>query len=316
MKRNTGLSLVTILVATSIAAIATLFFTRFLSSSTRSRQVITETQELMAMRSQLVMQIDCTATFSPGVTSADCNTTSAPGGQNGAARFFRVFVKSPKGPVALTSGAQNADGSYSYGSWNLRATCSATEGSLVLRAAKPRSGGFEIDKLTKEPMGWDFSRGLLIGNGLGGVPLCFTSEAGSGVTLGSWVGDGAATRTIDTNLDFVPKVLDVIVAGGSTATAPNLAVWFKKLDTMNASSSDYSFMCNDPYPDATGNGWEFNAGSAQGGIAYVKTGSTYDLQLKHVESPVMGGSPVFGASACENGALNSNGRTYYWAAYQ
>ncbi len=197
-----GESLVSVLVAATVGGMVMLSLSGFTSTMFRSAKHTELTGELSQLRSLIAEQIDCEKTFAEaGIDPNDpsaCNTTSANGGQTGAGKFLRLVRKTKNGSVQFLTTALEAGGG-KLGSYTLRATCSASEQTIVIRAARPAGNGFAEDPLTKKPASWDDSKALLFGTAPS-LPICYAG-ASTGAKRQATVVVGISI--FNTGLEFV-----------------------------------------------------------------------------------------------------------------
>jgi len=168
-------SLVAVAIASVIAAGLATVYSRGFTYQTHLEQ----RTDQMGIRDLLASSIDCRATLASAGINEDtpgssCASTSAPGGQVGP--FLRLYRRTSSGPKALT-GPLAANGSARLGRFDVRASCSGTERTLVVRLARVNEDGTnKKDAMTGKEQGWDARNALVFGDPTvdpRAFPLCF-----------------------------------------------------------------------------------------------------------------------------------------------
>lgn len=178
-----GASLISVLVAAGLVGVVALVgakLTANLGAGTRRAELRGERE---VIRSLIYNEIDCAATFAtagidPAAPGGSCTSTSAPGGQSGP--YLRLARRTADGNVHYLTDVPGSGGAAKVGDWSVRVSCSAAEQSLVVRVARPISGGgFARDPLNENvTYNWNEPRGLLYGGSGGAMPLCFGRAGG------------------------------------------------------------------------------------------------------------------------------------------
>lgn len=296
--------------------------------------------DLETLKASLEQSLDCTAILTGVNLTSECNTTSAPNGQASAAKYLRLYRMTQFGSKPLTAGTPFADNSYPFGNWRIRTTCSAAEGSLVVRVARVNSdGSFVKDPQSGRPLDWSSPRGLIVGNGAYASKLCFSSSP-SRTASGSFQGQdrsSSTTFTVTNTLSFTPSVIEIYSRGVSAATigppmGSQTLTQYPRLSgiayKVNGLGGNFGILCHDPLQEtnlqpyidsqfglwktSTGNssadlfGWEFqSADGSSGGIRIIPNG--FQIQP--------GSAGFAGSNTCENGDLDHDNRPFYWIAY-
>lgn len=170
---DAGFSLVNVLVGVGLLGILAAASAAIFGNMFSVNRKLELRGDIEIIRRTLFDAIDCDAT----IAAAACNSTSAPGGEQ--APFLRLQRRSAvAGQPLFLTGPLEADGSARIGEWNVRASCSAAERTLVVRAARPLANGAfardPMDRLTL--LDWRHRRSLLFGSGVGVLPLCFNTQ--------------------------------------------------------------------------------------------------------------------------------------------
>lgn len=175
---QSGESLVSVLVAATVGSLVMLAMTGFTSNAFKAVKHTELSGDFALLRTTLKEQVDCAATFaSAGIDPNNpklCNSNSSAKGQDAAGVLLRLRRKTTNGSVQFVTDALTG-GHGKLGTFAVRATCSASEQSLIIRAARPQGSGFAVDPLTKRPDSWDNPKALLFGAASGALPLCYGS---------------------------------------------------------------------------------------------------------------------------------------------
>ncbi len=171
------------MMAGAIGSVLMLALSTLLTGTFRAVKHTELTGDFALLRNTLLDQIDCDATFKEANIDPNdplvCNSNSSPNGQLAARRFLRLRRKTRDGSIQyVTDSLVNGVGR--LGTLSLRATCSASEQSLVIRAARPVGKTFLEDPLTRRLASWDAPRALAFGGRPGDIPLCYVSETPTG----------------------------------------------------------------------------------------------------------------------------------------
>jgi hypothetical protein len=170
---QSGVTLLEVLLAIGMGIILMLGTINFMRNTTAVSKGNGQRLDLDELREQIFYGIDCDATFAnavidPQKPGASCNSTSAAGGQVGP--FLTLYRKSTTTPPKPLYGFSG--GVAKVGDWTVRASCSKSEASLVVRVARPVGSGFAADPITGAAEDWSAPDGLVFGGG-GSLPLCF-----------------------------------------------------------------------------------------------------------------------------------------------
>lgn len=184
--RNNGFSLIEVMIAIGVFSIIGVGVSKYMSQSMNASGNIRLSNERERIRSFVLSQIDCEATFQqagidPANPGSSCNSTSRSGGQVGP--FLRLARSTVDGNVHwLTPDLES--GNAKLGGWTIRASCSESEQSLIVRMARLNENGEPIrDPLTKKRVGLDDDKALIFGVGDSALPLCFQSKTSGGGSL-------------------------------------------------------------------------------------------------------------------------------------
>lgn len=176
--RQSGMSLVSVLVATAMLGIIAATMSQLLGDALRTTKKIELDVELAAIRSQILTGIDCESTFAMnGITDANeaasCTSTSADDGQVGP--WLRLRRKTKTGTDWMTGTL--VGGVATLGRWQIRASCSQGEQSLIIRAARLDAAGNPLtNPLTKKLYSWTAKKSLIFGTGDSSAPICFNAK--------------------------------------------------------------------------------------------------------------------------------------------
>jgi hypothetical protein len=165
--RMAGASLLEAMVAIVIAGVAIVAIFGVLARGMKAEKSVANADEIAIIRDVLATSIDCAATF------ADATIDPTSPGSN-CRPFLALRRKTPDqtNPHYLTGPTLLPDGSGTIGGWRLRASCSQSEQSLVIRATRLNADGTpQLDPLTGAPYDWNSPKALLFG---GTTPICFT----------------------------------------------------------------------------------------------------------------------------------------------
>lgn len=175
MRNQNGYGLLSVVVAVGIGTILMLAISQSLRTSFRAAAAIGQAAELARIEQTLASDIDCEGTLaSIDPNGSSCSSTSAPGGQDSAPVYLRLRRKTLDGSVKyLTPPLVN--GVARIGDWSIRATCSASEQSLVIRAARVQGSGFQKN-FTGDIADWKSPQGLLFGGAAGRIPICYSVD--------------------------------------------------------------------------------------------------------------------------------------------
>jgi hypothetical protein len=169
-----GVTLVDTMIGLGIGVLVALTFGTLTVRFVQVDRQLAMRTDLAALREQIAAQLDCEKTFAaagidPQAPGGSCKSSSAALGQT--APFLRLIARGATGDIGLYDAATNTA---RVGAWTVRASCSAADGTLVVRAARPDGkGGFFADPLTHAVQSWDGPRSaLLFGNDPAAGPLC------------------------------------------------------------------------------------------------------------------------------------------------
>lgn len=174
-----GGSLVGALVAVAITSVLAAGLATVYSRGFTYQNHLEQRTDQMGIRDLLADSIDCRATLASAGINEDspgtsCASTSEAGGQVGP--FLRLYRRTSGGPKALT-GPLARNGSARLGRFDVRATCSGTERTLIVRLARVNEDGTsKKDAMTGKEQGWYAKNALVVGDptiDARAFPLCF-----------------------------------------------------------------------------------------------------------------------------------------------
>lgn len=180
-----GASLVTVLVSVGLLGLVIQGATIFFKNMSSTEANIRDKANYAEIQSMIFRDIDCTETLAQnGINpNLSCTSTSLPGGQKGP--FLRLARKTSDGWRWLTP-PLDSSGVARIGRWSIRASCSTSEQTMVIRAAMLRGDGtMAKDHLTGKSRGFDDL--LLFGTGDKALPVCFGQASSSGQLIGTAV---------------------------------------------------------------------------------------------------------------------------------
>lgn len=181
VRSQSGESLIAVLAAATVGSFLMLAITKLTTKNFQATKHTELSGDYALLRTILKEQVDCAATFaSAGIDPDDpnfCNSDSSPTGQDGAKVFLRLRRKTRDGSVQYVTDPL-VQGYGKLGSFAVRASCSHSQQSLVIRAARPLGTGFAEDPLTRRVASWDDPKALLFGAGGGAIALCYGSDGG------------------------------------------------------------------------------------------------------------------------------------------
>ena len=173
--KESGFSLVSAIVGVGLvgmiaAGLATLF-----TRSSQMQNRVEKRAELLAVTQSLRDAVDCKATFAnAGYNLASIGSGCSSTSTSQTSPWIQLYRTTRTGSAALTTAYSSSNGYHKIGNFTLRASCSAGEESLIIRAARPLpGGGFAKDPVSGAAMDWSWPQGLLTGGwSEGSVPLC------------------------------------------------------------------------------------------------------------------------------------------------
>lgn len=180
-----GASLVTVLVSVGLFGILVQGMMGYFKTMSSSEANLRDKANYREIQTFISNNIDCVETLAQnGINPAtQCTSTSKPGEQK--APYIRLVRKTQDGWRWLTDPISSS-GVAKLGRWSIRASCSKSEQTLVIRAAMLREDGTAVkDHLTDKARGFDNL--LLFGSGDGALPLCFGSTRAPGQLIGTEV---------------------------------------------------------------------------------------------------------------------------------
>ena len=243
-----GFTIVETLASLFIMSLVLMGMMGVFSTAFKSQRHTELTGDLEAIRTLLRSSIDCTETFksagiNPVSPGSSCTSSSADSGQ--LAPYIRLRRKTTDGSVQWLGSDWNGTEA-TLGTWKIRASCSANEQSLVVRAGRPDGkGSFLADPLTRRPATWSDTRSLLFGGGSEAIPLCFNppSSSSSEVTVdntgGSTIQIACTYSGLWPNLIWTKLILNKAVSDPSNIYDPILGKFTPPAGTwmVNASVS-------------------------------------------------------------------------------
>lgn len=175
MKNQRGYGILSVVVAIAIGTILMLAISQTLTTTFRALAANQQGAQLEMIKQTLAHDIDCAATLaSLDPNGSSCSSNSGSGGQDGAPVFLRLRRKTLDGSVKYLT-PPLVGGVAKIGDWSIRATCSASEQSLVIRAARVQGTGFQ-KSFTGDIADWKSPKGLLFGGQSGQIPLCYAAD--------------------------------------------------------------------------------------------------------------------------------------------
>ncbi|HYX32869.1 MAG TPA: hypothetical protein VE954_07125 [Oligoflexus sp.] len=177
-----GFSMVGVLMALGLSGLVGLIVSKQTVNSLKGQKLAEYKADLSLIKSIVLSNLDCESIFSkndltPANITGKCVSTSNIGEQIGP--NLRLFRRTMDGKPFEFGQLDAASGTIKLGNWSLKATCSAKEQSLIIRAAiLDAKGNFVKDPLTGRAYDFEHPNSLLIGGGKA-VPLCF-SDPGAG----------------------------------------------------------------------------------------------------------------------------------------
>ncbi len=214
-----GSSLMSAVIAVSLSVIAINALFRTTNISMQSMSFIENRADRESIRHLIMNGLDCNATFTSQAvnTAIDCGTSSALSGQTGG-KFLRLRRATVGGGTHHITGPLETSGNFAnagrIGNWYVRATCSESEQSLVIRTAlSDGAGGFAKDKLTGQVLDWNHPKALLFGAGSGGTPICFDNS-----TPGNTVNNNVQLNGAAKQLSCIRKYVNPIQAASASSS--------------------------------------------------------------------------------------------------
>jgi len=178
-----GVTLIEMLIVVAIMSILATLASSLITQLVQGARHVEIRGDLEAIRRAISDGLDCDATFAAaGIDPNDpamCSSTSL----DQRPTYLRLMRSSRDGTVLPFTAALAADGSGKLGAWRLRASCSASERSLVIQAARVLADGtFAKDPMTGRVLDWGTKRAVLFGGDFseGFVPLCYGKGALTG----------------------------------------------------------------------------------------------------------------------------------------
>jgi hypothetical protein len=165
-----GFALAEVLIAVAILMFATSGITVLVSNSSKGAKGISDRTDVESARLAVIKSVNCDETLRGLDLRASCSSDSAT--QNPP--YLALRRKTVAGDQSITDGAQRGDGSYLFGQYLLRTTCSWSEQSLVIKAVP-------LNLAAKDPNIWNSAKPVLLFGKGASLPLCF-NEATVGST--------------------------------------------------------------------------------------------------------------------------------------
>jgi len=167
-----GMSLVGVLVGMALMGLLAIGISQLLSTAFKGQRTIASRTDLDMIKQSIRAYLDCEGTFASAQpspidpinpASGECDSTSAEGGQQDP--WLRLRRRSSSGTVQWLTEELTNDEYAVMGKWFVRASCSKSEQTLVIRAGQIKDGVIDFN----------LPNSLIFGQGPTALPICSTT---------------------------------------------------------------------------------------------------------------------------------------------
>lgn len=181
--KQAGTSLVSVVMTLGLLMTLAMGTSSMMANTMKSQSGVKLKDDVQALKRAISSGLHCGETLRDVDVERDCRSTSDLGDVRPPYLELKRVLKSGAAQ-SLFGSYDRKTGIHRLGSLAIQATCSAEEGTLIVRMAKmakSKPKEFAKHPITGEPMGFSSSTSLLFGTGEGAALLCPT-EFGSGKT--------------------------------------------------------------------------------------------------------------------------------------